>query len=298
MKVLAGVCLALLVVGPAGAITGDLNKDGKVDFQDFFILAENFGKQGPVDPPDTVIVVQVDTLTVVRVDTVIVVQLDTVFLGLPEIPIAPPIDQVTGVEIVEESLFVGGFFTTDVSGLIVNNTTKTYENVSVRLIIRDADGKILAVEDHHFEPTIYVLAPGDKRVFRFFNVSNIASLSDLEFATFTVSWSRETDQELSNDLLLITDTLNLSGGISGEVQNIGPSQVEDILITFVGLNSIGQVISQDTRRVNFGGDLQPGATGVFETFLFDTTADEIYYYITWCRWRDESETPLIKLEVE
>ena len=32
---------------PATAVPGDINRDGKVDFADFFILAENFGKTGP-----------------------------------------------------------------------------------------------------------------------------------------------------------------------------------------------------------------------------------------------------------
>jgi ankyrin repeat protein len=31
------------------AITGDLNRDGQVDFDDFFIFADNFGKKGPPD---------------------------------------------------------------------------------------------------------------------------------------------------------------------------------------------------------------------------------------------------------
>lgn len=53
----------LLTVGilPAKAVVGDLNLDGQVDFNDFFILADNFGKKGPVD-----------TLRVAVFDTVVV----------------------------------------------------------------------------------------------------------------------------------------------------------------------------------------------------------------------------------
>ena len=35
-----------LVARPATAVVGDLNADGKVDLQDFFILADNFGREG------------------------------------------------------------------------------------------------------------------------------------------------------------------------------------------------------------------------------------------------------------
>jgi hypothetical protein len=40
------VVIASLAIA-AHAVTGDLNLDGAVDFDDFFILADNFGKSGP-----------------------------------------------------------------------------------------------------------------------------------------------------------------------------------------------------------------------------------------------------------
>lgn len=59
----------LLIPVCAGAILGDLNRDGQVNFDDFFILADNFGKTGPPDiPPDTVRVVRTDTVYTVHVD--------------------------------------------------------------------------------------------------------------------------------------------------------------------------------------------------------------------------------------
>jgi hypothetical protein len=54
--------VAMLVVGvglvarPATAVVGDLNADGKVDLQDFFLLADNFGREGApevCEDPDT-----------------------------------------------------------------------------------------------------------------------------------------------------------------------------------------------------------------------------------------------------
>ena len=40
----------LLVASPLFAVTGDLDRDGDVDLDDFFILADNFGKRGPAAP--------------------------------------------------------------------------------------------------------------------------------------------------------------------------------------------------------------------------------------------------------
>ena len=61
-------CIAalLLLSGPAIAVSGDLNRDGRVDIQDFHILADNLGRTGPIEPPDTVQVVDV------RLDTVFI----------------------------------------------------------------------------------------------------------------------------------------------------------------------------------------------------------------------------------
>ena len=51
--------IALLFISvPSYAILGDLNRDGRVDFADFFIFADNFGKEGPPEPVDTLSVIQ------------------------------------------------------------------------------------------------------------------------------------------------------------------------------------------------------------------------------------------------
>lgn len=69
--------VVLLIPTYAGAILGDLNKDGQVDFGDFFLFADQFGKKGPLDLPDTVVVVRVDTLQRTVRDTTVVVRVDT-----------------------------------------------------------------------------------------------------------------------------------------------------------------------------------------------------------------------------
>jgi hypothetical protein len=68
----------MAIAVPAWSIPGDLDLDGDVDFQDFFIFAENFGKSGPaldtltVTIQDTVFVELFDTLTVTIFDTLTV----------------------------------------------------------------------------------------------------------------------------------------------------------------------------------------------------------------------------------
>jgi hypothetical protein len=44
--------ILLLVISPLHAVTGDLDRDGDVDFDDFFVFADNFGKTGPIDKCD------------------------------------------------------------------------------------------------------------------------------------------------------------------------------------------------------------------------------------------------------
>jgi hypothetical protein len=40
---------SLLWAGVGFAITGDLNKDGTVNFDNFFLFSDNFGKSGPLE---------------------------------------------------------------------------------------------------------------------------------------------------------------------------------------------------------------------------------------------------------
>ena len=42
------IMVMLLWASAGNTITGDLNQDGTVDFGDFFMLADNFGKSGPL----------------------------------------------------------------------------------------------------------------------------------------------------------------------------------------------------------------------------------------------------------
>ena len=62
-------------------VPGDLNKDGVVDFADFFLFADNFGKTGDPEPTgtDTVTVVEVRRDTLERIIEREVTVRDTIF---------------------------------------------------------------------------------------------------------------------------------------------------------------------------------------------------------------------------
>jgi Leucine-rich repeat (LRR) protein len=60
----------LLYLAPAAdALSADLNRDGVVDFDDFFLFADQFGLTGEPDAPDTVVVVVRDTVYIDPADT-------------------------------------------------------------------------------------------------------------------------------------------------------------------------------------------------------------------------------------
>ena len=64
----AVILMTLMTVALSGSerIPGDIDADGDVDFADFLLLAQNFGRSGPppsADSPDTVTIVVRDTIT-------------------------------------------------------------------------------------------------------------------------------------------------------------------------------------------------------------------------------------------
>ncbi len=72
---------SLLGVGASNALPGDINRDGTVDFADFFLLADDFGRSGPPEiAVDTVFVVRRDTLE--RIVEVPILLRDTVYVDL------------------------------------------------------------------------------------------------------------------------------------------------------------------------------------------------------------------------
>jgi hypothetical protein len=49
MTKLFGILIVVVLHTPSWSITGDLDGDGDVDFDDFFLFSDNFGKTGEVE---------------------------------------------------------------------------------------------------------------------------------------------------------------------------------------------------------------------------------------------------------
>ena len=81
-RIIGCLLLIMATANIAEAIDGDLDLDGDVDFQDFLILVQNFGKEGPPSPART------DTIYVTKTDTVFITVRDTIYIeaGAPVIP--------------------------------------------------------------------------------------------------------------------------------------------------------------------------------------------------------------------
>ena len=90
-------CLLLIMATTniAEAIDGDLDLDGDVDFQDFLILVQNFGKQGPPSPArtDTIYVTKIDTIYAPS-DTIYVTKTDTVFTTIRDTIYVSKVDTI------------------------------------------------------------------------------------------------------------------------------------------------------------------------------------------------------------
>ena len=70
MRIPRTLILAAVVLagGSARAVTGDLNRDGVVNYDDFFILAENFGKRGTPVPETQIISTTIHDTVYVSLD--------------------------------------------------------------------------------------------------------------------------------------------------------------------------------------------------------------------------------------
>jgi len=97
--------IIILIAVSVWAISGDLNLDGKVDFEDFFLFADQFGKEGA---PDTLRITIHDTVRVTVFDTL---ELKTVYdtvavYDTVSVEFVPPPETISPESITSPDLFI------------------------------------------------------------------------------------------------------------------------------------------------------------------------------------------------
>ena len=306
----------LLIWASAGyGVPGDLNRDSVVDFDDFFIFADNFGMEGSPDVIDTVEVTIFDTLTVQRIDSLevtvydtLVVEIqhvvydtlvidhatvfDTVIFGREEIRFAPPpppseINQSLTIR----SSLLSRRFLTSLTGEIANTSSASLKYVSLRLTVRDPDGLVIHLESDDY--SINRLVAGDTRIFQtdlYGEEENVLDNIRAGNYSIDVAWSEEIEQVNNVSIRIREGTIQYASpfAIMGEVENTTDLTVRYFTIHFYGRDSSGNPTyytsySEDT----FG--IPPGGTAPFsvdkevldmDSYLGREEIAELYYYIS------------------
>lgn len=310
MVLIGFFCALLFLPLPSIAIPGDINQDGTVNFDDFFILADNFGKKGPPQIIDTTRVTIFDTLKVeiqsVIYDTLVIDRAtvyDTIFFGREPIRLAPPPppSQIAQAQVIKSALITRGF-STNIIGEIYNPSTASLSDVRLRLTVRNNGGLVLFTET--FTATYRLLA-GDTRAFSDY----ILSSTDAEIldniragnSTFDVSWGDEIKQINNVSLGIKPNSLVIADpfALSGEVENTSESSVQDFTIYFYGRDHNGNPFLLDSFGESTFG-IPPGGSSPFSIdkeylgsgeYMPKSDVAELYYYIQW-RWTTSSYSEL------
>jgi hypothetical protein len=280
--------VALLWASVAYGVTGDLNKDGTVDFDDFFLFADNFGKSGLPEIIDTVKVTIFDTLTV-EVQNVVY---DTVIFGREEIRFAPapPPSEISQALQVRSKIDIGAFLSRMLVE-IVNENTVSLKGVSLRLTVRDNDGSVIFTDEDR--SAIDKLIAADTRVASMYLSSPSSDVIDQVQAgnyNIDIVWSEEVDEVNNISLQLKNITYGSPFSIAGEIENTTDLTVESFSIYFYGRDLNGnpfyyQLFSEGTFGILPGGTAPFSIDMVYKPdFASSVSRDEfseLYYYIQW-----------------
>jgi hypothetical protein len=281
------------------AVDGDLDKNGVVDFADFFIFADNFGKEGLPEIIDTVKVTIFDTLTVevqnVVYDTLVIDRatvFDTVIYGREEIRFAPalPPSEISQALQVRSKIDIGAF-SSSMLVEIVNENTVSLKGVSLRLTVRDNDGSVIFTDEDRF--AIDRLIAADTRVASMYLSSPSSDVTDqIQAGNYSIDivWSEEVDEVNNISLQLKNITYGSPFSIAGEIENTTDLTVESFSIYFYGRDLNGNPFYyQRFSERTFG--ILPGGTAPFSIDMvykpdFESSVSrdefsELYYYIQW-----------------
>jgi hypothetical protein len=315
LGVVFGLCAVMLMPSRAMAVLGDLDRDGDVDFDDFFSFADNFGKSGP---PATEVVY--DTLTVevqnvvTSYDTLVIDHatiFDTIIFGREEIRYdpPPPRDEITTALTMQTSLFNIRVFDFLI-GEIRNGSGASVEGIALRLTVRDDNGVVSGTEVYQYSLP-QLLVRGDTRPFRI-SLSDDFNMDHVRAGNYTLDLSWDSTVEEINNVTVQLDTSALGYGdpftISGEITNTSNLAVDSFTIYFYGKNSAGNAIYYESYSENEFG-ISPGGRAPFSIdevaidyggpYTMKSDLAELHYYIKW-QWTtssygDYEETPLLRL---
>lgn len=304
----------------AQAVVGDLNRNGVVDFEDFFIFADNFGKEGSPEIIDTVKVAVYDTLKVTTQDTIEVTVYDTLVVEIENVvydtlvidratvfdtitygmePIRydppPPSDEITQALAISAINYFNVRIFNYLMGELQNKSTASVEDVGFRLTVRDNDGFVVNTQQYSYEMPF--LVAGDTRPFQ------LSLPDDIDFdlirsGNYTLEIRWENEVQKVNNVTVQLDTEKIRYGnpfkITGEIKNPSDLTVDSFELVFLGKDTNGKCIYyQQFSEDDFG--ILPGGTAPFSIdevaldyggpYTQRSDIDQLWYYINW-KWTD------------
>ena len=286
------------------AVPGDINRDGVVDFEDFFIFADNFGKSGS---PEVDIVYDTLKVEVEQIKTVYdtlqleyVTVFDTVTLGREPIRFdpPPPLDEITqGLELKGLGYFNIRIFDYLI-GEIDNTNSTSIDGWTMRLTVRNDNGSVIYTTQFSYTLPQLLIAH-DTRPFRV-SLSDDVPLDQIRAGNYEIDVKWDDTLQQVNNVSVQLDTSRLVYGepfsISGEILNTSDLTVENYEIVFFGRDADGAPIYyQSYSESEFG--ISPGGSSPFTIaevkldyggpYTQRENIAEMYYYIEW-QWSTSS----------
>jgi len=315
LSLATAICAIAAIVHPCWAVPGDLDRDGDVDFDDFFMFADNFGKTGSPETEtvyDTVtvevqqVVTRYDTLTIEHVTVY-----DTVIYGREEIRYEPPPPLGEIAQSLElRSQLITRLYSNSLLVEIHNPTATTLYNLTFRLTVRDQAGLVLHTETYSYD--IGELISQDTRATRLYLYDESSEvIESIRSGNYTleVAW-QATGNEVNNvSLALRSGSLQYATpfAISGEVENTTDLTVDNYTIYFFGRDANGNpAYLAECRESSFG--ILPGGTSPFSIdpvmvdyseYLMREDISQLYYAIRWqwtgAAWGEYEVSPATRL---
>lgn len=277
----------LLLTTSVWSIPGDLDLNGTVDFDDFFVFADNFGKSGPPQPIDTIYVTLTDTLIVTVLDTV---ELQTVFDTLTYTFGHEPLVEVSD-NYPRASVGRTGYIPNQKMLVEVVNTQANAIEATVRLTAYNSNGGVLFTSTSRAYLPVYITSGNTRIVEVFLESASDEALEALNAGDFQVElfWDEAEEGVTDTSLEIRTDTTVESPlQFSGVVENPTDNAVSEYTLGFYGLKD--DVLIFHVENYDELGITAVGAS----PFLIDAgffnnnrvtvdDIDEVFGYIKW-RW--------------